>query len=238
MSVGPPDLHINTNIPYEHEAGALLEGNHSDDSPTSESDGERTPTLALSMLASDFGGADGPTPTSSHHPDLSAGISSFHSMSVEDMRQQHPPTSQQIVQNAVQSGQHQDVVLWHGTSSETVSNVGKYGTAGGVPTKDENRPAPTEDEARRQVGGGSAHATTQADASHPKEYTTDTSIAEGFGGNGRIMAAQVNTSHLVEGSGSESGWIMHGSAPVKLLGSAAGANSEAGYDGADFADAG
>jgi hypothetical protein len=249
MSAGPSGLQINTNVSYAQEVEAdhasPLEGNHSNGSPTSESDGENTPTAAgpsLATLAGDFGAAglsDGETtPKVSQNPNLPAGGSSSHSMSLEQLHLQHPPTREQEVQNAVQSGQHQDVVLWHGTSSEAVSNVGKYGTAGGVATKDENKPAPSDAEARRQAGGGSAHATTQTDASHLSEYTTNPGVAAGFGGYGQIMAVQVKTSHLTQGSAAESGWVMNDSAPVKLLGSAAGEHSAAGYDGADFPDAG
>ena len=153
-------------------------------------------------------------------------------MSRGDLKKTYPPTPDSEIQGAIDSGKHCDVTLWRGVKESDSANIQQYGTAGGVPEKNENIHAPTREEALTQVAGGSLARDKRAELK-PTEYTTSPKLAKQFGQSGlnprtqqeesgRIIAASINTRYLTKGSGTEHGWTVHNSAPVTFLGEAEG----------------
>jgi len=247
MHISPGLAPINTQFEQLNEAHAAGAGatQHEGSPIFDDEDGERTPTApqpALHSIAADYDSgpelSDGettPTISSSPHPESDA-IDS-HRVSMNELQQQHPPTSYEDVKRAVENGENRNVVLWRGTNTTQAGGVGKHGTAGGVAGKDENTPAPSDEEARGQAAGASGHRGGGPVKKLP-EYTTDQGVAQSYGRSNQVMAVEVNSKYLTAGSGSELGWAIHDSAPAKLLGVADGPDYEPGAEHDHLPDAG
>lgn len=97
-------------------------------------------------------------------------------------------------------------IVWRGCNPTKLYNMAKYGSAEGS-IRNQNATAPTEEEARKQVG----------EIESFPEFTLNPKIAEQFGRRGYVAAFEIESRYLTQGSNSESGWVAHKDAPVKLL---------------------
>lgn len=80
---------------------------------------------------------------------------------------------------------------------------------------DPNSTAPTEKEAKAQVGEDPCFGLLI-------EFTTDPSVAMRFGTGGYVVVVKIKRKYLVRGSVSECGWIARSSAPLEILASKPG----------------
>lgn len=96
--------------------------------------------------------------------------------------------------------------LFRGCTPKQLQEIEENGTAGGV--KEKESTAPTNEEAVKQVG----------ELEKLPEFTTEISKAESFGRGNVVGFFRIKHSLLVEGSGTEGGWICKNGAEVEILG--------------------
>lgn len=116
------------------------------------------------------------------------------------------PTPDGNVEELVNQGSSQYVVLWRGTSLSAANAMESAGSAGGA-SPSRRTAAPSRAASQRQIGGGSSLT----------EFTAHTGVAESFGSQGAVVVVQISAAYLSRGSRSEEGWTALASAPLQVL---------------------
>ncbi|TMC07849.1 MAG: DUF4765 family protein [Chloroflexi bacterium] len=122
----------------------------------------------------------------------------------------HQPDTENVVTNA-QAGT--TVWLWRGTTIAAANAMQAAMSAGGVPPNP-GTVAPTDAQARRQVGGYSIPGFNPND--RLPEFTTNGNqgylrVSEA------IVAVAIDKQYLLKGSGSEGGWVVNRDAPIQQI---------------------
>jgi len=107
----------------------------------------------------------------------------------------------------VAAGPNDELILLRGCNGSQLARLQQHNA-------DPASPAPTEAEARAQVG--------EQPFGDVIEFTTDPTVAQRFGTGGHVAAIQIKKKYLTKGSVSESGWLCKATAPWTFLDSRAG----------------
>jgi hypothetical protein len=129
-------------------------------------------------------------------------------MGLGQVKQNFPGFNDPSSEMQVNAADPEDVVvLWRGTTVETATLIGTNRSAGGL-DPDPDCGAPSETQARMQVGGYQGVGWEKF-----PEFTTNWRIAQQFA-RGAVVCIWIRKKYLIKGSGTEDGWIALREAPL------------------------